>query len=224
MTTMSKTVSVFDYPALHEAMTLRLVTLGNSLSPTQWLSPSLCQGWRVCDVFGHITYGGVTPLRTVVPVLLFKYRGNLNHGSAVESVRYADTHAQQAVIAEFERSRDHPVGIGKLIKTDELHMDHIVHELDVRRPLGLATEWQTDDVRAALDTSVRTKNPLISPAKTAQGLRFIATDTSWSHGPPAAPTVEGPAEDLLLAICGRQVGLATLHGDGVSELAARIGR
>jgi uncharacterized protein (TIGR03083 family) len=103
-------------------------------------------------------------------------------------------------------------------------MDHIVHELDVRRPLGLATEWQTDDVRAALDTSVRTKNPLISPAKTAQGLRFIATDTSWSHGPPAAPTVEGPAEDLLLAICGRQVGLATLHGDGVSELAARIGR
>jgi uncharacterized protein (TIGR03083 family) len=224
MTTMSKAASMFDYPALNKAMTDRLVVLGNSLSPTQWQAPSLCERWRVCDVFGHMTYGGVTPLRKVGPVLLFKYRGNLNRGSAVESVRYADTHAQQAVMAEFERSSHHPVGIGKLIKTNELHMDHIVHELDMRRPLGLATDWESDDIRAALDTAVRTKNPLIAPAKTAKGLRFVATDLDWSHGPATAPTIEGPGEDLLLAICGRRSGLANLHGDGMTELAARISR
>lgn len=224
MICMSKTVFIFDYPTLNSAMTDRLVALGNSLSATQWLEPSLCDGWRVCDVFGHMTYGGVTPLRTVGPVLLFKYRGNLNRGSAAESVRYANSHPQQVLIAEFERSSHHLVGIGKLIKTNELHMDHIVHELDIRRPLGLASEWQADDVRAALDTAVRTKNPLISPAKTAQGLHFVASDLGWSHGPATAPTVEGPAEDVLLAICGRPSGLATLHGDGVSELAARIKR
>ena len=221
---MSKTVTVFDYPTLNQAMTDRLVALGNSLSPAQWQAPSLCHGWRVCDVFGHMTYGGVTPLRTVGPVLLFKYRGNLNRGSAVESVRYADTHPQPVVIAELERSSHHPVGIGKLIKTNELHMDHIVHELDIRRPLGLATDWQADDIRAALDTAVRTKNPLIAPAKTADGLRFAATDLDWSHGPMTAPTIAGPAEDLLLAICGRPSGLARLHGDGVAELTARITR
>jgi uncharacterized protein (TIGR03083 family) len=224
MLVMSKTATLFDYPTLHAAMTERLVGLGSSLTPQQWQSPSLCEGWRVCDVFGHITYGGVTPLRTIGPILLFKYRGNLNRGSAVESVRYADTHAQPVVVAEFERSRHHPVGIGKLIKTDELHMDHIVHELDIRRPLGLPTEWQSDDVRAALDTAVRTKNPLISPAKTAQGLRFVATDIEWSHGPSDARRVEGPAEDLLLAICGRRSALAALQGDGVPELSARISR
>jgi uncharacterized protein (TIGR03083 family) len=221
---MSKTATIFDYPALHAAMTDRLVGLGHSLSPQQWQSPSLCEGWRVCDVFGHITYGGVTPLRKIGPILLFKYRGNLNRGSAVESVRYANANAQALVVAEFERARHHPVGIGKLIKTDELHMDHIVHELDIRRPLDLATEWQPDDLRAALDTSVRTKNPLISPARTAQGLRFVTTDIEWSHGPSDAPRVEGPAEDMLLAICGRTSALTALHGNGVAELSARISR
>jgi uncharacterized protein (TIGR03083 family) len=224
MRVMSTTTTMFNYPALHAAMTDRLVGLGNSLSPQQWQSPSLCAGWRVCDVFGHITYGGVTPLHKIGPILLFKYRGNLNRGSAVESVRYASTHAQEVVIAEFERARHHPVGIGKLIKTDELHMDHIVHELDIRRPLGLPTEWEADDLRAALATAARTKNPLIAPAKIAQGLRFVATDLEWSHGPSDAPRVEGPAEDLLLAICGRQSALAALHGSGVPELSGRISR
>ena len=224
MITMSKTASTFDFPALNAAMTLRLVALGRSLTPAQWLAPSLCQGWRVCDVFGHMTYGGATPLHKIGPLLLFKYRGNLNRGSAVESVRYADTHTQEGVVAEFERSSHHPVGIGKLIKGDELHMDHIVHELDIRRPLDLRTEWQADDVGAALDTAVRTKNPLIAPAKTAHGLRLVATDLNWSHGEASAHTVEGPGEDLLLAICGRPSALAALHGEGLAELAARISR
>lgn len=216
--------STTDYRALHGPMTDRLTALGRTLSAEQWTEPSLCDGWRVCDVYGHMTYGGVTPLRTVVPVLLFRYRGSLNRGSAVESVRYADTHPQQTVIDEFARSSRHPVGIGKLVKPAELHMDHIVHELDIRRPLGLATEWNTDDLRAALDAAVTTKTPLIAPAKTANGLRFAATDIDWASGPDDAPLVQGPAEDLLLAITGRQAGLAALSGDGVAALAARISR
>lgn len=221
---MTSTSATIDYRALHGPMTDRLVALGRSLSPSQWTSPSLCAGWRVCDVFGHMTYGGVTPLRTVLPVLLFRYRGSLNRGSAAESVRYADTHPQQAVVDEFERSSHHPVGIGKLVKPAELHMDHIVHELDIRRPLALATEWNENDLRAALEAAVATKTPLIAPAKTAAGLRFVATDLEWSAGPPDAPAVHGPAEDLLLAITGRTAGLAALHGDGVAELTARIRR
>jgi uncharacterized protein (TIGR03083 family) len=128
------------------------------------------------------------------------------------------------VVDEFERSSHHPVGIGKVIKPAELHMDHIVHELDVRRPLGLATEWGPDDLRAALEAAVVTRNPLIAPAKTAQALRFTATDIDWHYGPPNAPRVEGPAEDVLLAVCGRPSGLARLSGNGALELAARIAR
>ena len=43
-------------------MTDRLAALGRSLTSEQWMSPSLCDGWRVCDVYGHMTYGGVTPM------------------------------------------------------------------------------------------------------------------------------------------------------------------
>ncbi len=221
---MNAAVANFDYRALHGPMTERLAALGRSLSPTQWVAPSLCEGWRVCDVYGHMTYGGVTPMRKVVPLLVLRYRGNLNRGSAVESVRYADAHPQPTLMAEFERSSHHPVGVGKIIKDHELHMDHIVHEMDIRRPLGLATEWNSDDLRAALDAAVRTKNPLIAPARSAQGLHFVATDVEWSHGPADGPAVEGPAEDLLLAMCGRPAGLVALQGAGVAELRARISR
>jgi uncharacterized protein (TIGR03083 family) len=224
MPDMTDTLSNLDYRALHGPMTDRLAALGRSLSPAQWLAPSLCDGWRVCDVYGHMTYGGITPMRKVLPILLIKHRGNLNRGSAVESVRYANAHPQATVMTEFERSSHHPVGIGKVIRAPELHMDHIVHEMDIRRPLGLPTEWNENDVEAALDAAVRTKNPLIAPGKTASGLRLTATDLDWSYGPADAPGVSGPAESLLLALCGRQAGIADLQGDGVAELAARITR
>ena len=219
---MSVAAPTFDYIALQRPMTDRLARLARSLSPAQWASPSLCTDWRVCDVFGHMTYGGVTPMYRVVPRLLFLYRGNLNRGSAIESVRYADTHTQAELIAEFERSSAHPVGIGKRIKPPELYVDHIVHELDVRRPLGLPTEWSSHELHAALAPAVTLKNALIAPATKAVGLRFVATDLDWTHGPTGSPVVEGPAEDLLLAVCGRPAGLATLTGDGVSLLSARL--
>jgi uncharacterized protein (TIGR03083 family) len=169
-----------------------------------------------------MTYGGVTPMPKVVPILLFKYRGNLNRGSAVESVKYADAHPQAELISEFQRSSSAPVGIGKRVKPDELFVDHVVHELDIRRPLGLPTVFSGYELRAALHTAVGMKSPLIAPSKNAVGLRIVATDVGWSHGPIDAPTVEGPAEDLLLALCGRPLGLAALHGDGVPELSKRL--
>jgi uncharacterized protein (TIGR03083 family) len=224
MSIMTDSLTKQDYKALQGPMTERLATLGRSLSPDQWRAPSLCDGWRVCDVYGHMTYGGVTPMHKVLPILLFKHRGNLNRGSGVESVRYADAHPQEAVISEFVRSSTHPVGIGKVIKPADLHMDHIVHELDIRRPLGLASEWSDGDLRAALDAAVRVKSPLIAPAKIAKGLNLVATDLDWSYGPVDAPEVAGPAESLLLALCGRPTGLTDLQGNGVAELSARIQR
>ena len=65
---------------------------------------------------------------------------------------------------------------------------------------------------------------MIAPAKIAKGLHLVATDLDWTYGAANAPGVTGPAEGLLLALAGRQVGLQDLHGDGVAELAARISR
>jgi uncharacterized protein (TIGR03083 family) len=221
---MTNTISTIDYRALKDPLIERLTALGRSLTPEQWRSQSLCDGWRVCDVFGHMTYGGITPMYQIVPILLFKHRGSLNRGSAAESVRYANRHPQQEVMAEFERSHKHPVGIGKVIKPADLHFDHVVHEMDIRRPLGLPSQWNTDDLRAALAGAARAKGPLIAPAKIAKGLHLVATDLDWTHGPLDAPEVAGPAESLLLALCGRAIALPELQGEGVAELTARISR
>jgi len=219
---MSTATETFDYAAMHHPMIQRMAALGRSLSPEQWTSPSLCDGWRVCDVFGHMTYGGVTPMYRVLPILLLKYRGNLNRGSAAESVRYADAHSQADVIAEFVRSSNDPVGIGKKVPPNELYVDHVVHELDIRRPLGLASEFDAHQLRAALAPAVAMKSPLIAPSKNAAGLRLVATDIAWAHGDAGLPTVEGPAEDLLLALCGRPLGLAALNGAGLGQLSGRL--
>jgi uncharacterized protein (TIGR03083 family) len=204
-------------------MTERLVALARSLSDQQWVSPSLCEGWRVCDVYGHMTFGGATPMYKVLPKLLFVYRGNLHRGSKIESVRYANSHQKSEVILEFERSSYSPVGIGKRIKPDELFVDHVVHELDIRRPLGLSSEFSDVELRAALHATVAMKSPMIAPSKNAAGLRIAASDVDWSHGADTAPSVEGPAEDLLLALCGRPGGLGALRGDGLDQLTRRIG-
>jgi len=197
-------LSRVDYRALHPAMTDRLCRLGRGLTSEQWIAPSLCDGWRVCDVFGHMTYGGTTPLRRVVPTLLFRYRGNINRGSAVVSRRFADEHPQAELMDAFERSSHHPVGIGRLIKADELYVDHVIHELDVCRPLGIEPELTGPELRAALDGAVRLSTPLFAPAKAARARRLEATDLDWAHGDPGDPLTRATAQDLLLLLGGRR--------------------
>ena len=169
------------------------------------MAPSLCDGWRACDVFGHMTYGGITPFRTIVPTLLVKHRGNLHRGSAVESRRYADGHTQDEVMAGFERASHHPVGIGRTIKSDELYVDHLIHELDVRRPLGLPGELSDHELRAALEGAVTISSPLFKPARAAAGRRLVATDLDWSWGDRGHPLTEDSAENLLLDLAGRRL-------------------
>jgi len=88
--------------------------------------------------------------------------------------------------------------------------------------LLLPTEWLDNELSAVLTATISVKSPLFAPSKTASGLAFRATDIDWRSGDSTDPIVEGPAEDLLLAICGRSAGLATLSGNGVEQLRARI--
>src|SRR5690606_9049743 len=56
----------------------------------------------------------------------------------------------------------------------------------------------------------------------ADGLRFVATDVSWSSGD--GPEVSGPGEALALAMVGRTAALDDLTGEGVAELRRRCAR
>ena len=69
----------------------------------------------------------------------------------------------------------------------------------------------------------KNSNLLIGSKKRIDGLRLVATDTTWSHGAgPTVPTVQGPILSLVLAMTGRADALADLEGDGIPELRTRM--
>ncbi|TVZ04947.1 DinB family protein [Trebonia kvetii] len=102
------------------------------------------------------------------------------------------------------------------IKARTALLETVVHQQDIRRPLGAAREIPASVLCTVLATAARTY-----PARTG-GLCLQAFDLPWiryDDGPP----VTGPGEALLMAMCGRPAALAELTGAGVAILASRIG-
>jgi uncharacterized protein (TIGR03083 family) len=97
--------------------------------------------------------------------------------------------------------------------------DNMIHQQDIRRPLGLARTIPVERLCAALDF-VR-YSPTIRGAWRVRGARLIATDLDWSHG--KGPEVRGPGEALLMVMAGRPDVLRDLDGPGTGTLAARLG-
>jgi uncharacterized protein (TIGR03083 family) len=95
----------------------------------------------------------------------------------------------------------------------------MIHQQDVRRPLGLARTIPKERLRAVLGfVTQRAGSRNLGSASRARGLQLTATDIDWTLG--SGPEVRGTGEAVLMAICGRRAALADLEGDGVRILAA----
>jgi mycothiol maleylpyruvate isomerase-like protein len=95
-------------------------------------------------------------------------------------------------------------------------LEIVVHQQDIRRPLGAGREIPAGVLHAVLPAAA-----MAYSART-RGLCLQAFDLPWiRYGD--GPAVTGPAEALLMAICGRPAGLAELTGAGAAVLASRIG-
>jgi uncharacterized protein (TIGR03083 family) len=185
-------------------------------------SPSLCEGWAVRDVVGHMLLGHTTPMPSMVATLA-KYRFAVSKASFVESKELAgglDPDELRAAWDELVEDRTMK-GISKVIRPHEAFVDHIVHQQDIRRPLDRPRTIPTDRLTAALDGAVVVSSPMFAPKKKVAGLALQATDIDWSHG--SGPEVRGTGEALLMAAAGRADALADLEGDGLTTIADRIG-
>jgi uncharacterized protein (TIGR03083 family) len=204
-------------PVMHLARDERaeLVNLLATLTPEQWNAPSLCTRWRVRDVVAHVfSYEELGPVG-VVGVFL---RGGLlpSRVNAIRVAAYADRSTDDLIA--FASEHLEPKGVtagfgGRVALTDGM-----IHHQDIRRPLGLPRAIPPDRMIATLDFA-RT-SPTLGARKRVRGLTLSATDLDWSTG--EGPTVEGPAEALLMAIAGRGVA-GELVGPGQPTLARRIG-
>jgi uncharacterized protein (TIGR03083 family) len=198
-----------------------LRTLARELSDDEWQTPSLCAGWTVKDVYCHLLFGRlVGPLSALRGVVSAK--GNIDGYVDQRSRQFAAEMEVDEVIATFdqETSRWPEKGVAGLESNKAKLADNLVHELDIRWPIGKRRPMPAARLTAALTAACHTN--MWKNFTRTKGLRFEATDLDWSHGD--GPLVSGPAEHLMLAINGRPAGLEGLAGDGADEFRRRVAR
>ena len=190
-------------------------SLLEGLTPEQWESPTLCEKWRVRDVVAHVI--GYDPLGPV-PLARRMAKGLVTRGgsNAVGVAEYAGK--SPAELTALMRQYAVPHGLtsgfgGRIALTDGM-----IHQQDIRRPLGIARTIPAESLRIALDFAIWA--PRILGAARARGVRLVATDLDWAYG--KGPDVRGSGEALLMAMAGRGAALADLDGPGKAKLARRF--
>jgi uncharacterized protein (TIGR03083 family) len=184
------------------------------LTPEQWDSPSLCAGWSVRDVAAHcVSFEGLTPGALTVRFLRGRLQTDRINALAVADL--ADRSNGQLITILRDNAQPHGLGAGfggRIALTDNM-----IHQQDIRRPLGLARTIPVERLRVALDF-VRFA-PTIRGAWQVRGVRLVANDLDFSSG--RGPEVRGTGEALLMIMAGRSDAMADLDGPGVPKLAGR---
>ncbi|WP_156657977.1 maleylpyruvate isomerase family mycothiol-dependent enzyme [Mycobacterium kyorinense] len=187
------------------------------LSPAQWEQPSLCAQWRVRDVVAHVlSYDELDRWE-----LLRRFvKGGLlvNRVNAIGVAEYARRSPEQ--LTELMRACIPPRGFTSMFDGMVALVDGMIHQQDIRRPLGIARAIDPQRLQAVLNYALRA--PATRGAWRARGLRLAATDVDWAHG--SGPAVSGPGEALLMAMAARPDALNQLAGPGKQLLARRISR
>lgn len=187
----------------------------SQLAPGQWDQASLCERWRVRDVVAHVvSYDELKPwavVRRMARAGFIPTRAN-DIGAAEYAVRTPGqlTELMRACIPP----RGLTAGFGGMIAL----VDGMIHQQDIRRPLGIPRDIPPQRLRAVLDYSL--KVPAVRGARRTRGVRLIATDMDWTHG--EGPEVTGPAEALLMIMAARPDALNQLSGPGKTTLAQRF--
>jgi len=195
----------------------------DALTQGQLDSPSLCAGWTVQVVAGHLLMPLVTPLPRVVLSLV---RHRFSFDAANDALSRAVARRPAAELAAGLRQRAatafRPPGQGFEAPLNDL----LVHQQDIRRPLGLRAELHPARLRVCLDFWAGR----LRDGSALDGIRLEATDLDWGHDPSgSAPddgelVLRGPAEALLLVLNRRYVALGELEGSGLGAVEARLTR
>jgi len=193
----------------------RLVQDLEGITAERWRVPSLCPGWSVHDVLAHLIDSATTTrlgfLRQMVSSRFDFDRAN---AGGVERHRSSDS---QDTLAAFRavtgRTDSPPASLATRL------VEAYVHGEDIRRPLGMTSDYPTEHVVTALSYIARTGAGLGGGRERVDGLRLSPSDVDRHIGD--GPEVRGSAISLLLATCGRPVRLGEVTGAGAMTLSAR---
>jgi uncharacterized protein (TIGR03083 family) len=186
-----------------------------ALPDSAWDRPSLCTGWSVRDVVGHmISTASLTPPTFFVSIASSGFQFDKMTRKNIQKVTAGRT--SKDLVEDFRSrvdSRNAPPG-----PTVSWLGETIVHGEDVFRAVNGYRDHPIEHVIAVADF-YKNSNLLIGAKRRVTGVTLRATDTDWQHG--SGPEVSGPAIALLLAMTGRKPVLDDLTGDGVAVLRQR---
>ncbi|MDQ1375760.1 MAG: hypothetical protein QOJ09_3098 [Actinomycetota bacterium] len=185
------------------------------LTDDQWRTPSLCTGWTVEQVLGHMTATArMTPPGFFIKMLKSGFAFAKMADAAIATETKDGPARTLASFEQIEASKKHPPG-----PIDTWLGETIVHAEDIRRPLGIKHEYPTDALQQVADF-YKDSNLLIGAKKRIAGLTLRATDADWSTG--SGPEAAGPLVSLVMTMTGRRPAVDDLAGDGVDTLRSRI--
>lgn len=182
---------------------------------------SLCAGWQVRDVLGHLVMSVELGFRPFL-IEVLRDRGRVSRSSQRLACEFG-----QRPVAELVRTLRHlstniaAPGVGPLGPL----ADACIHLRDVAIPLGMDTTVPLEDWRSVLNFLItsRARAGGFVPRGRLDGLAFRASDQDWSTDTSAADSpIIGPSESLALAISGRRGALGQLTGAGVERLQERL--
>jgi uncharacterized protein (TIGR03083 family) len=184
------------------------------LTSEQWSAPSLCEGWSIQDVAGHLVGGAEqTPANFFIELAqagfsfdTFTDRGAKRIGAAgpTELVRRLQARTT---------TTNHPPG-----PTSAMLGEIIVHGADIRRPLGLRYDYPAAAL-VEVANAWKNLNLIMGTKRRIAGVTLKANDVEWTHG--EGPEVVGPMIAIVLAMAGRTDAHRDLSGEGLATLTSR---
>jgi uncharacterized protein (TIGR03083 family) len=204
-----------DYWSAVRTMRLRIADLLETLTPAQWNAPSLCRGWRVRDVAGHLA---LVPTITTWQMISVAPRARFDPNRINTLLARRHGSGEPAEIIARIRAHAGARRTAKALDTRNNLFDAIVHGQDIALPVGRDLPVPAAYSHAGLERVWEMGWPFNAKRKLA-GLTLRATDTDWTVG--TGPEVAGTALDLLLLLTGRTAAVAdSLHGEGAVSLTA----
>lgn len=176
----------------------------DTLTADQWATPSLCAGWTVRDVAVHVTQSAAPWSRMAVAAVRSGFRFN----DMMKRTAREDTSTPDEVVATLRGmigGRRRPPGTAP---ADPL-MDTLVHGQDIAVPLGVSRSIPVEPAAIAAKRLWAMGFPFHA-RKRFPGVQLVADDADFRVG--AGDPVTGSIADIMLALTGRQAGLAGLTG------------
>lgn len=186
------------------------------LTPDQWVQPTLCDQWTVRDLAAHVISYDDLSLAQIAKRRLIDGRGSMDRFNAALVDDYACF--ATADLVDLVRQRTQPRGYMAALDGTIGLLDAMIHQQDIRRPLGIGRVIPPERLRSALQRSLYV--PILCGAWRGRGLQLIATDVNWRHG--NGDEVRAPGEALLMCLAGRRAAFGELSGPGTPTLLHRL--